>query len=1023
MCFWMIVCIVSLQVNGQNAISEKINANHARIAKTKSFSIFNLISNRSLNRSIDDSILKEKQFLEIQEDVIQTIKKNDAEFLQVSLPLENEIIELSLYKANIYAPDFKVVTNYKKEFEPNQGLHYWGIVKDDPNSLVSISFLKNEIVASINVNQSNYTIARFKDSDYHLSYKRNNLNFTPNFQCENITDELELITEREKNLPLIKTTSTGKCVRIHMEVDYSLYQDLGSDTTAVENYINGLFAQVSLLYANEDVGILLSYLNIWTEPSPYTSGNELDDLREQGYRRRHGDLIHLVHSNGYYGIASRNTLCFLWNNSAATGVTGSYNLVPTPSWDVFAVTHEIGHNLGSYHTHDCVWNGNNTQIDGCGQAAGHNGTGPDCHNSYPIPTAGTIMSYCHILPSVGIDFTLGFGPQPGDVIRNVVMNSAYCLTDCSEGISCSDGYQNGDEMGIDCGGSSCDNPCPPTCEDGTQNGDETGIDCGGSSCDPCPPTCTDGIQNGNEEGIDCGGLNCTPCCIVQGNEFFDLSIYGTGYDPTNLDGVTWQITDLSDSIIYQGAYSGLNITEELCLSQECYKLTIDDNGGDMNLRYFISTKNGNTLTFGNVDYGYTESSTFCISNTCIDGIQNGDEIGIDCGGSSCFPCPTCDDEIRNGDETGNDCGGPTCPACSCDGKGLTLVGTIEYQNYGNFLYIISDDSGLTVNSGSLFYFDKIENICVPPGCYTLTYLSTLDLSEIKIIDEYGNLLVSENSINDDGSINFCTTEPPCDIISLQEGWNIVSTDCIPTNPAMEAIFADISSDIIQVKDLTGTFIPDFNINSIGDWDYKSGYYIKASQAVDLPIYGTKVDTDNTDIPLYEGWNLIACWLPSLTPPEDVFATTPEIIEVKHLEGSYIPALNGLNEMGSNHMQKGYGYSVKVSANTSLSYGNDSNGLRTIDPTNALLRPSTYKDTFSKTVSIFPNPVKDRLIFNSTENLENAEVQLYNMDGKLVLTQNISNKEINVQSLPNGVYIYALSQDGHSFHQGRVVVLH
>ncbi|MEW7276994.1 GEVED domain-containing protein [Aquimarina sp. 2201CG1-2-11] len=51
----------------------------------------------------------------------------------------------------------------------------------------------------------------------------------------------------------------------------------------------------------------------------------------------------------------------------------------------------------------------------------------------------------------------------------------------------------------------------PTCNDGVQNGNETGIDCGGS-CPPCQviPTCNDGIQNGNETGIDCGG-SCTPC--------------------------------------------------------------------------------------------------------------------------------------------------------------------------------------------------------------------------------------------------------------------------------------------------------------------------------------------------------------------------------------------------------------------------------------------------------------------------------------------------------------------------------
>ncbi len=50
--------------------------------------------------------------------------------------------------------------------------------------------------------------------------------------------------------------------------------------------------------------------------------------------------------------------------------------------------------------------------------------------------------------------------------------------------------------------------------------------------------------------------------------------------------------------------------------------------------------------------------------TCFDGIQNGDETGVDCGGSTCSACvPTCTDGLQNGDETGVDCGGSNCPAC------------------------------------------------------------------------------------------------------------------------------------------------------------------------------------------------------------------------------------------------------------------------------------------------------------------------------------------------------------------------
>ena len=56
------------------------------------------------------------------------------------------------------------------------------------------------------------------------------------------------------------------------------------------------------------------------------------------------------------------------------------------------------------------------------------------------------------------------------------------------------------------------------------------------------------------------------------------------------------------------------------------------------------------------------TQTAIVSTTsCSNGIQDGDETAIDCGGScsSCgaAPVPTCDDGTQNQEETGIDCGG------------------------------------------------------------------------------------------------------------------------------------------------------------------------------------------------------------------------------------------------------------------------------------------------------------------------------------------------------------------------------
>ncbi len=57
----------------------------------------------------------------------------------------------------------------------------------------------------------------------------------------------------------------------------------------------------------------------------------------------------------------------------------------------------------------------------------------------------------------------------------------------------------------------------------------------------------------------------------------------------------------------------------------------------------------------------------CLAS-CTNGIQDNGETGLDCGGP-CPPCSngtpaTCNDGVLNGNETGVDCGGPICPPCN-----------------------------------------------------------------------------------------------------------------------------------------------------------------------------------------------------------------------------------------------------------------------------------------------------------------------------------------------------------------------
>ena len=196
------------------------------------------------------------------------------------------------------------------------------------------------------------------------------------------------------------------------------------------------------------------------------------------------------------------------------------------------------------------------------------------------------------------------------------------------------------------------------------------------ACGSAPtPTCDDGIQNGDETGVDCGGPDCDPCNTNCNNVTITI----------NLDNypeeTSWTITNANGAVVASGGTygsqpDGSTVTITECLDDGCYDFNISDSYGDGiccsygNGSYTVTDANGNTLASGG-SFGSSETTNFCLGGgptpTCDDGIQNGDETGVDCGGSNCPACPTCDDGIQNGDETGVDCGGSDCPACpTCD---------------------------------------------------------------------------------------------------------------------------------------------------------------------------------------------------------------------------------------------------------------------------------------------------------------------------------------------------------------------
>lgn len=328
-------------------------------------------------------------------------------------------------------------------------VHYRGYVEGQPASMATLSIFENgEAMVLFSNKEGNFNLGKISDSDTYVLYNSMNMLTRLGFECGTATLPVIGVTQNEPVTPLQPTVAPAllcKKVRLLWEADYKLYSNnFSSNLTNTANYIAGLFNQVAAMYQNEGVLIELNESYIWTSPDPYntsTSANGLATLKSR-YNNLgnnfNADLCVLIDgaptNNGGLAYILDNDLC---NRAYAYGyanVYASYNTLPTYSWDVEVLTHEMGHLLGSYHTQWCGWNtgaGNTCgAIDNCYPVE----ASPSCttcnavtntNPSAPAGFMGTVMSYCYLRSGIGVNLSYGFGPLPQAKIRACI-NNALC---------------------------------------------------------------------------------------------------------------------------------------------------------------------------------------------------------------------------------------------------------------------------------------------------------------------------------------------------------------------------------------------------------------------------------------------------------------------------------------------------------------------------------------------------------------------------------------------------------------------
>ena len=229
----------------------------------------------------------------------------------------------------------------------------------------------------------------------------------------------------EPSLPL----STGQLYKatIAIETDGEFYALFGNAANASQ-YIANLFAYASSIYEREtNTRLTLGQINLWdnasTDPwtfnSTSTGLNAFRSYWEANKKTTSRTTAHFLSGKNIGGgIAYLEGLCNSFSYGLSGSLHGNFSLSnPQPIWDIIVVTHEIGHNFGSEHTHDYQnLGGDSNPVDSC-YLGGPNGP----YSAGYLPglgsltggTAGagngTIMSYCHQLGGGYNNISLTFG--------------------------------------------------------------------------------------------------------------------------------------------------------------------------------------------------------------------------------------------------------------------------------------------------------------------------------------------------------------------------------------------------------------------------------------------------------------------------------------------------------------------------------------------------------------------------------------------------------------------------------------
>jgi hypothetical protein len=411
--------VLALCGHAQHKVHKEIALAKKYFISSKSTTLFSapVVFSNQLNRLVTEFSINRKE--------LAKLSKKEVPLLNLIIPSFNgNAFDLELIPIEIYASGFRLLNAANQEVAFSKSIHYKGIIKGDNNSLAALSISDGEVSGFISNKDGNYVLGKSRKSGNHILYNDKDLPRKEPLNCGVSEERIRQVADVSScnTAPVRDSTEACNPVLVHLEADNQIFKDQDSSMVSATSFVTHLFAQVIVLYDRELIKMQIAELKIWdtAEPfiTPYTStfqqlyhafGNYLEG-------NFNGHIAHLMSSRNLGGgMGAIDVLCNKgW--SISTGIGDTVVELPEYSRAVKVIAHEIGHNLGSPHTHSCLWPCG--ALDNCWTVE-QKPNGGWCTLS-PFPEVrGTIMSYCD-LGGASIDLYNGFGILPGNLIRKKV---------------------------------------------------------------------------------------------------------------------------------------------------------------------------------------------------------------------------------------------------------------------------------------------------------------------------------------------------------------------------------------------------------------------------------------------------------------------------------------------------------------------------------------------------------------------------------------------------------------------------